>query len=118
MATTNHPAKPCGATPAIRADTGGWLGGNSVSTEQVPADQVRAGDRLILDDGTLAEVTDVRRGDYWLNSGRHGPVSRSAGGPGPRQESCSARRPRSCCGLHRNRLKVFSRASRAHSRRP
>jgi hypothetical protein len=31
-----------------------------------------AGDVLIID-GTRAEVTDVRTGDYWLNTGHHGP---------------------------------------------
>jgi len=34
---------------------------------------VRASDELVLEDGTVAMVTDVQRGDYWLNEGHHGP---------------------------------------------
>src|SRR5260221_1800626 len=49
------------------------LGEPAERTEPVPAGELAAGDIVRLDDGTVAEVTDVRRGDFWLNTGRHGP---------------------------------------------
>ena len=37
------------------------------------AADVRNRDRLVLDDGTEATVTDLRYGEYWLSTGRgHG----------------------------------------------
>jgi hypothetical protein len=76
MADTNHPAERCsGARPEIvRHDGGGWISGPSVGsrTETVAAEHVRSGDTLVLDDGSVATVTDIGRGDYWL-AGGHGP---------------------------------------------
>jgi len=76
MADSHHSSRPPAnaAHELVRADVGGWISGPAVDgTEAVPADSVRVGDVLILGDGARAEVTDLRRGDYWLNSGRHGP---------------------------------------------
>src|SRR5260221_11515242 len=42
-------------------------------TEPVAAGDVQPGDRLMLDASTIAEVTDIRQGDYWLPTGDHGP---------------------------------------------
>jgi len=36
----------------------------------VPASQIRAGDVLLLDDGSAATVTDVRGGQFWMPAGR------------------------------------------------
>ncbi len=41
-------------------------------TEPVRAEHVMAGDTVLID-GTEAEITDVRHGDYWLTTGQHGP---------------------------------------------
>ncbi len=41
-------------------------------TEPVAAGDVLIGD-VLLTGGTVAEVTDVRSGDYWLTTGKHGP---------------------------------------------
>jgi hypothetical protein len=38
-----------------------------------PAVEVRVGDQLVLDDGTVAEVDDIVAGDFWLKTGSHGP---------------------------------------------
>jgi hypothetical protein len=50
-------------------DRGGWISGPSASVEPVAARDVQAGDRLLLEDGQAAEVTDIRHGFYWLESG-------------------------------------------------
>ncbi len=71
----DHP--PTASPEVVRHDHGGWLSGPSITTEPVPAGDIQAGDRLLID-GTVAEVTDVRTGDFWLNTGRHAP-SRAAG---------------------------------------
>jgi hypothetical protein len=57
----------------VYLDVGGWLSGASISTEPVAARDIQPGDALLLDDGTRAEVTDIRTGDFWLNTGGHGP---------------------------------------------
>ncbi len=69
---TDHPA-PCAPREDVRHDAGGWISGPSLTTEPVAAGDVTEGDVIVLDDGTCAEVTDIRHGDYWLNTGRHGP---------------------------------------------
>ena len=40
-----------------------------MTAEPVPAEPVRAQDVLLLDDGIRAEVTDIRLGCYWLETG-------------------------------------------------
>ena len=35
----------------------------------MPATQIRAGDIVLLDDGTTAAVTDVRAGEFWMRAG-------------------------------------------------
>jgi len=76
MAETNHPAERCsGARPEIvRHDVAGWTSGTSADsrTETVVAEHVRSGDTLVLDDGSVATVTDIGLGDYWLVDS-HGP---------------------------------------------
>jgi hypothetical protein len=42
-------------------------------TEPVTAGDLSAGDVVVFDDGTEAEITDTRTGDYWLNDGTHAP---------------------------------------------
>jgi hypothetical protein len=64
---------PTNPDPNVRYDTGQWISGASISTEPVAAGELQPGDALLLDDGTRAEVTDIRTGDFWLNTGRHGP---------------------------------------------
>ncbi len=62
-----HPGAP---PEVIRHDIGGWVSGPSLTPEPVPADRVGAGDVLVLDDGTCAEVTGVRSGFYQFPEGR------------------------------------------------
>ncbi len=64
MATDHHP-KP----EIVLADDGGWISGPSVSFEDVFAVEVTAGSKLLLDDGTVADVTHVRHGLFWLPEG-------------------------------------------------
>ena len=40
--------------------------------ETVPAERIGRGDVLMLDDGVLAEITDLRVGDYWMSDGQAG----------------------------------------------
>ncbi len=42
------------------------ISGPSAGTEQAAAGDVRAGDRLLLDGGQAAEVTDIRYGSWWF----------------------------------------------------
>jgi hypothetical protein len=65
----DHPANPQPGE-VVRTDPGGWIPCPSISAEPVPAEQVRAGDKLLLNDGIRAEVTDVRHGCYWFADGR------------------------------------------------
>ena len=58
----------------IRHDQGGWISGPSFSTENVLAEDVEAGDRLLYD-GHVAEVTDTRLGFYRFPEGRLPGVS-------------------------------------------
>jgi len=51
-------------------DVGSWISGPSVDAEPVRAGDIEAGDRILLDDGRTAEVTDVRTGDYYFAQGR------------------------------------------------
>lgn len=43
--------------PAAVTSGGGWISGPSASVEDVEAGNATAGDVLVLDDGTLAEIT-------------------------------------------------------------
>jgi len=72
---SDHPAspQPWTAGEAVHHDVGGWISGPSITAEPVAANQLRAGDVLLLDDGSRAEVTDVRHGYFWMNTGQHGP---------------------------------------------
>jgi hypothetical protein len=67
---------PTNPGPNVRHDYGGWISGPCLDvpehTEPVAAGDVQPGDTVLID-GMRAEVTDVRAGDYWLNTGRHGP---------------------------------------------
>jgi hypothetical protein len=52
----------------IRQDPG-WVSGPSISTENVLAEDVKTGDRLVYD-GRVVEISDVNRGFYYLRDGR------------------------------------------------
>jgi hypothetical protein len=73
MATTDHPAQPC--PDAVRADVGAWISGPGVVTVPVLAEELKPGDVLILDDATIATVTRVSHGLYWLRTGREDGVA-------------------------------------------
>jgi hypothetical protein len=66
------PAPWCPRNEVVLPDAGGWLSGPSITAETVTAEAITAGDRLVLDDGTIGEVDDIRHGWYWLDDG-HGP---------------------------------------------
>jgi hypothetical protein len=69
------PQLPASALPdVVLDDTGGWISGPCLSFDHIPASDIRAGDELILDGGLVAEVDDVMTGDFWLNTGNHGPA--------------------------------------------
>ena len=70
----NDSPEPCAERESAPHGTG-WLSGASVSTEQVPVGHVCAGDRLILDDGTVAEVDDIRHGWYRFPEGHEPGVA-------------------------------------------
>jgi hypothetical protein len=53
----------------IQSDAGGWISGPMISFDDVFAAEVTAGDRLLLDDGTIAVVTRVTHGQFWLPDG-------------------------------------------------
>jgi hypothetical protein len=67
MSDHDAPQRP---REAVRVDRGGWISGPSADTEPVPAGQIEAGDYLLLDDRTRAEVTDIRDGFYRFAAGR------------------------------------------------
>ena len=90
----------------IFQDLGGWISGPCADIEPVAAEQVQPGDRLLLETGQPAEITDVRHSMFWLNTGSYSPASRSAGDRAARPASGSARPATSCS------------ASRASRRRP
>ena len=58
----------------IGQDQGGWISGPSVNAENVLAEDVEAGDRLLYD-GRIVEVTDTRLGFYRFSEGRLPGVS-------------------------------------------
>jgi len=66
----------------IRHDRGGFISGPSITTEQVPAREVQVGNILLLDDGTLAEVTDIGHGFHWFPDGRQYGVAIGWKSPG------------------------------------
>lgn len=73
MADANLPANsPTGKPQIIRHDWGGWISGPCLpgGIEPVAAELVEPGDVLLFEDGTEAEVTDVRPGFYYLPDGR------------------------------------------------
>ena len=74
--------------------------------EPVAAEHVHAGDVLVLDDGTVAEVDDIRHGWYWFADrhepgvalGWRAPAGRSSGvmfrrGTDQLERLCTASRP-------------------------
>jgi hypothetical protein len=69
----DHPAEPIPSAPpeVVRHDHGGWISGPSLdeAAEPVAAEHVRVGDVLLFGDGTRAEITDIRHGFYWLETG-------------------------------------------------
>jgi hypothetical protein len=56
----------------VAACSGAWIS-PPVRFDEIPADEVRAGDQLLLDDGVVAEVEVVAAGDFWLGTRLHGP---------------------------------------------
>jgi hypothetical protein len=50
-------------------DQGGWISGPSISTENVLAQDVGIGDRLVYD-GRVIEISDIHSGLYYLRDGR------------------------------------------------
>jgi hypothetical protein len=46
-----------------------------VNAEQVPAEHLQAGDRLILDDDLIVGVDSVRHGWYWFAEGHEPGVA-------------------------------------------
>ncbi len=48
-------------------------GSGEIPRFPVAAGDVNEGDVIIIDDGTRAAITDIRRGDFWLTTGQHGP---------------------------------------------
>jgi hypothetical protein len=53
----------------VRQDIGGWISGAAISTENVLAEDVEPGDKLLYD-GRIVEVTDTRLGFYRFPEGR------------------------------------------------
>jgi hypothetical protein len=53
----------------VRPDTGSWISGPSISFDEVPVADIRGGDKLLLDDGVIAEVGLVMSGDFWMHAG-------------------------------------------------
>ena len=49
----------------VRQDQGGWISGPSITTEQILAENVETGDRLVYDNRVI-EVTDFAAGYYWF----------------------------------------------------
>src|SRR5260370_37022580 len=66
---SDYDARPQPSETA-RTDQGGWISGPSVNAKSVPAEDIEEGDRLLLDDGTVAEVTDMGYGYHWFPGGR------------------------------------------------
>lgn len=65
----DHPQKPL----TVRDDAGGWISGPCVTIEDAEAGSVRPGEVLLLDDGTIAVITRVTHGVYFLPGGhQHG----------------------------------------------
>jgi hypothetical protein len=58
----------------IRHDAGSWISGPSASTENVLAEDLEPGDKLLYD-GRIVEVTDTRLGFYRFPEGRMPGVS-------------------------------------------
>lgn len=62
----NHDAQP-GRPEVVLPDQGAWISGPCIdpgTIEYVAAEDIEAGDVLLLEDGRQAEVTDVRLGYY------------------------------------------------------
>ena len=74
-ASSNDPASEhrSASGEVVRRDAGGWISGPAVTVEAVPAGQVTAGDRLILDDGTIADVDVIQPASVRLPGGQHAP---------------------------------------------
>ena len=69
---TNHP--PRRPPEVVLADRGGWISGPSADVEPVDAAMIRPGaDRIIFEDGMIADMSVVRPGTFWFNTGESGP---------------------------------------------
>jgi hypothetical protein len=58
----------------VRQDIGGWISGPSITTEQVQAQDLGTGDRLVYD-GRVIEIIDIHHGLYYLRDGREQGVA-------------------------------------------
>src|SRR5260221_14202325 len=65
---SDHDAQP-EPREVVRHDQGGWISGPSISTENVLAQDVETGDRLVYD-GRVVEISDIHEGFYYLRDGR------------------------------------------------
>jgi hypothetical protein len=50
----------------VLPDDGGWISGPSISFDDVFAAEITVGNKLLLDDGIVADVTRVKHGLFWL----------------------------------------------------
>jgi hypothetical protein len=53
----------------VRQDLGGWISGPSVNAEQILAQDVEIGDRLVYDSRVI-EISDINYGLYYFRDGR------------------------------------------------
>ena len=65
--TCEAPAAPA---EVVRADAGGWISGPGLTTEPVPARDVRAGDRLAYG-GRVITVSAAPAAAWYVEHGRH-----------------------------------------------
>ncbi len=66
---TNHP--PRRPPEVVLRDPGAWISGPAL--EPVDAAMIRPGDRIAFEDGMTGDVSDVRPGTFWFNTGESGP---------------------------------------------
>jgi hypothetical protein len=57
----------------VRRDAGGWISGPSISTKAVKAVRIRPGDVVLMNDGTISEVTLVQAVTVRLPGNQYGP---------------------------------------------
>jgi hypothetical protein len=71
----NDSSQPCAPRETVRADVGAWISGPGVVTKPASAAELEPGDVLILDSATIATVTHVSHGLYWLRTGHEDGVA-------------------------------------------